>query len=142
MALSSKPPFLNDNDPLYLYAEYTRKLEELLNGDWLDCTEIYPYKFQSGTPARVRREGMRWYLSWGFSTTNANGVAMAANSSYLVGKVPDDARPGAYKYFQIPGSGAKDSGMCVIRSSGEIEIRTGATVGGYFILDSVHWPSR
>lgn len=137
MSLSSKPPTLSDNDPLYQYAEYTRKMAELVNGPWMDCTEIYPYKFQSGKPCQVRREGMRWYASWGFSS-----AGMAAGGSYLVGKLPDGAAPSDYRYFQIGSSNPGASALCVIRSNGDIEIRTGTVLGNYYILDAVHWPAR
>jgi len=111
--------------------------QTLYSGDigWTDCTTKNGFTFQPNFTPQVCRIGFTIHLRGGWSSDG-----MTANSAFSVGDVPAGFEPvGQNVYTPIGASGGDNSGMLVVSTGGNVQIRTGSDVSGYYLLASTVW---
>src|SRR5699024_6844580 len=108
---------------------------EIPDTGWADVTPIDGFTFQGSNSVQVRKMlGSLVLIRWGFDSTG-----MSANTSHNVGTIPAGFEPANPTYITLTSSNAEDSGMAVIGTGGNIEIRTGSTVASYYMFDGNSW---
>src|SRR5699024_4496132 len=108
---------------------------EIPDTGWVDVTPINEFTFQGSNSVQVRKMlGSLVLIRWGFDSTG-----MSANTSHNVGTIPAGFEPANPTYITLTSSNAEDSGMAVIGTGGNIEIRTGSTVASYYMFDGNSW---
>lgn len=100
--------------------------------DWGDCVLLNGTSMQGGMLPKARLRDKKIELQWGVS-----GSGIGANSARVACRLPFGIRPSANRYATAPGHSAASSCMIVVLSTGEIEVRTGATAPNYVMFDQV-----
>lgn len=101
---------------------------------WVDITLRPGFAWQNGNPAQVRRIGSVVYARWGWASTN-----MLPSESNIVGDLPAGFYPAESVYVMSSSSNAESPGVAVFGTSGDIQIRTGQTLGTYYLVSGVTW---
>ena len=102
---------------------------------WVDCTVMPGHSVQSSRPVQVRRIGPRVQMRWGISN-----LGLSANTTSDIIQLPPGFYPALNCY--LPAIGHIGTAMAMIHispSTGKIDIRTGPTLGSYYILDAASW---
>lgn len=102
---------------------------------WVDVPVRSGFAWQSGTPAQVRRIGKVVHSRWGFSNT---GIA-AVNTAYVVADIPAGFRPAQSVYFRAGTQQGSISAGMVVNPNGTVEVRSGPTLGNYYLFPNTTW---
>ena len=133
--LSIPYPIPADNISAYpaLAKQNAEALEALLyDSGWIDLTVNAPYAHQGSLKMQIRRIGNVVYPRWGISN-----AGLAANGNYAVSTIPVGFRPARDIYIPAISSTPATDGLATIKSStGQLDIRTAATLGSYYILQT------
>ncbi|MGL3804727.1 hypothetical protein ACSYDW_01380 [Paeniglutamicibacter sp. R2-26] len=100
----------------------------------INCTIKPGFTMQGGRPPTARKDGNRTYLNWGI-----NGAGFTASAGSIFATLPPGFAPTDWKYFPITSNSVAAAGMLIVRSNGDLELRTSGTVGTYYIFDAVSW---
>lgn len=109
---------------------------ELLAGTaWTDVVLRAGFTYQGGYKFQWKRIGRVCFLRWGVSSTG-----MTASGSFTIADLPAAARPPLSAYVVVAGSTATNQGAAVIGSGGDIVLKTGPSVSGYYLFDGISYP--
>lgn len=119
--------------PDYL-AIRTRVLNEL-DTKWVNCTLGASGTQQGATLPAAKRRGDEVSLRWGVS-----GTGLAANTFYEVAFLPAGIPgPSGDRYFPVVSNTPAGAAQLVIEPTGRIVLRTGASVGTYYMFDAIRF---
>ena len=102
---------------------------------WVNCTLKSGFAWSSGLPMQVRKIGQHVYARWGIA-----GTGLTANGAFIVANIPAGFRPAMSSYVPLGTNSAATYCSGYIAPSGDIEVRTGATVPGYVMVSGLSWP--
>lgn len=100
---------------------------------WSGVTVNGGYAAQAGAAPEVRRVGKVVYMRGGWSNTG-----LTANSNQTIGSIPAGFRPPKDSQFAVFGSSGSALGGGFIATTGDVSLRTGATVASYYMF-TVSW---
>lgn len=116
---------------------YTGTAWDAHDTGWLSIAVAAGYSRQGSNDPEVRRIGDLIIARWGWSNTG-----LATNSDHVVGTVPPGLRP-QREHHTVPATNsaaAQAAGArMVFLTNGQVQIRTGATVGGYYLISGMPW---
>lgn len=108
------------------------------NTGWIACSIIgTTYAHQGNDVVEIRREGKNVEMRWGISSA---GLSANANHDVLTFPAGYGFEPASFKYFPIASNNVPSNGNAVIDNvNRKISVRTGGSVGAYYMFDSCHW---
>lgn len=122
------------NDNTYYVRTAGAWIASLNDTGWVNCTRLPGIGQQSSLEPQVRRKNGVVYFQWGHSSAGIN-----PSTETPVFTIPPGFRPVVTKYFRIAGNSEANGGTAILNTSGEVRIRTGPTVGNYYIYDACHY---
>lgn len=114
-----------------------KSVEQFYSGDtgWLNITVNAGFAALSGNAPQARLKNGVVYLRGGFSNTG-----MAINTSYTsVGTLPAaiPGTPTSSQFWPMASSAGAATAHCIMSTTGNIDVRTGGTLGAYYQLNAV-----
>lgn len=99
---------------------------------WVNITVNSGFAAQGTQPPQLRRVGPFVHAHWGWSNTG-----LAINNTYTVGTIPVGYRPivDTEPIAAVSSSGAA-VGHFFVTTGGDVQLRTGATLGAYYMLSA------